>query len=157
MYCFYPLPLTRACHYIVKYCSTSVAASAYTKWHGTDVEFLTQTTVRIEVRKTDGSNNVGTGFFYHFISSDGTHVPAIITNKHVLEGAQKIRLVFNPRDQNNNPDLNGEKYQFEISELQNEWYKHPNPNIDLAFIAMNVPLAEMYKARFLPFLQVESL
>lgn len=125
-------------------------AAAHTEWHGTNVEFLTHNTVRIEVIKTDGSNSVGTGFFYQFFSSDGTPVPAIVTNKHVLEDAQRIRLLFNPRGQDNNVDLRAKKYGFEISEFQNGWYKHPNHDIDLAFIAMNVPLAQMDKNGFWP-------
>jgi V8-like Glu-specific endopeptidase len=131
-----------------------------TVWRGTNEEFLAHNTVRIEADLTDGGISVGTGFLYQFFSSDGTPVPAIVTNKHVLENVQRIRLVFNPRGQDSNVDLKADKFGFDISEFQNGWRKHPNPDIDLAFIAMNVPLARMSENGFLPqatFLTRENL
>ena len=65
-------------------------AAAHTEWHGTNVEFLTHNTVRIEVIKTDGSNSVGTGFFYQFFSSDGTPVPALLLTNTFLKMLKEL-------------------------------------------------------------------
>lgn len=113
------------------------------EWHGTNEEFLAHNTVRIEADLTDGQKGSGTGFLYLFLSSDGTSIPALITNRHVLEDAQTIRLLFSPRGQDSNVDLEADKHLFEISEFQSVWSKHPNPNIDLAFIPMSAPLDRM--------------
>jgi hypothetical protein len=125
-------------------------AAANTEWRGTDVEFLAHNTVRIEAVLADALNSVGTGFLYQFSSSDGTPVPALVTNAHVLQDAQKIRLLFNPRGQDNNVDLGANKLEYVISEFQNGWFRHPNPDIDLAFITMNAIVADMERNGTLP-------
>ena len=50
-------------------------------------ELLTYSTVRIECRLAGGGLSTGTGFFFRFLNNETTHVPAIVTNKHVVEGA----------------------------------------------------------------------
>lgn len=49
---------------------------------------LMYTTVPLYVKKNDGSQCSGTGFIYSIIETDNTSIPFLITNYHVLEGAE---------------------------------------------------------------------
>jgi hypothetical protein len=59
-------------------------------------ERISYSTVRIECQYTDGTQGTGTGFFFNFLvnKENNTHVPVVITNKHVINGAIKGRLIF---------------------------------------------------------------
>jgi hypothetical protein len=48
------------------------------------------TTARIVGRQKDGTENSGTGFFFRFTMQGGQTVPCLITNKHVVDGAQEL-------------------------------------------------------------------
>jgi len=59
-------------------------------------EAFSFTTVRIVANLKNGAS-VGTGFFYNFQSENGKVTPAIITNKHVVDGANTLDFVFHVR------------------------------------------------------------
>lgn len=65
-------------------------------------EQLTYSTARIECKLQDGSIGTGTGFFFRF-EVDNKFIPAIVTNKHVIEGAKRGMINFNLADQNGDP------------------------------------------------------
>lgn len=54
-------------------------------------EALAAATVRIECTVPQGTST-GTGFFYGFLKNGDQHVPAIVTNKHVVAGSPSIRV-----------------------------------------------------------------
>lgn len=60
-------------------------------------ERLAHSTVRIETTTAEGSGS-GTGFFYHFVDKGDAHVPAIVTNKHVVNGAIRGQFVLTEKD-----------------------------------------------------------
>jgi hypothetical protein len=94
-------------------------------------EQLAHSTVRIEVTYPDGSIGTGTGFFYRFaVSEDDLHVPAIVTNKHVVSGAATGKFHLTRAKNDGGPDyLSHEVY--ELPRFETLWTMHPNPNIDL--------------------------
>lgn len=93
-------------------------------------EQLTHSTVRIEVETSSGSKGTGTGFFYQFAETEGKHVPAIVTNKHVIEGAQRGRFHLTLADEHGNPVYSShEIYSFE--HFIQYWVPHPDPEVDL--------------------------
>ena len=49
----------------------------------------------LAIRTDRGS---GSGFIYQEDISDGTHIPMLITNKHVIEGCSQISLTFHLSD-----------------------------------------------------------
>lgn len=116
-----------------------------------DAEFLSHNTVRIEAELPDGYSSIGTGFLYQFLSSSKIGVPALVTNRHVLENALSVTLEFNPTGEDNKVDFNGRKLVFKVAEFQNGWYKHPNPNIDLAFIPMSEIMKRISESGVRPF------
>jgi trypsin-like peptidase len=89
-------------------------------------EQLAYSTVRIE---TDAGT--GTGFFYRFAAQDsGWHIPAIVTNKHVIEGASKGRFLISRAQPDGMPDLRRhETYAF--GDFSKVWTPHPSNDIDL--------------------------
>lgn len=97
-------------------------------------EQLTYSTIRIETDKF-----VGTGFFFNFkFEKDSTkHIPVVITNKHVVDGATRIFLYF--RKSINGVPENGSALIYEITNSNRTVIHHPNPKIDLVAI----PIAQI--------------
>lgn len=92
-------------------------------------EQLAHSTVRIETT-TAGGNGSGTGFFYRFANKGDTHVPAIVTNKHVVNGAIRGQFVLTEKNSNGEPVV-GKYHEFGFDNFQSQWIHHPDPNIDL--------------------------
>lgn len=92
-------------------------------------EQLAHSTVRIETITTTGSGS-GTGFFYRFADKGEKHVPAIITNKHVIDGAIKGQFVLTEASGEGEPVL-GKYHGFSFDNFQGHWFPHPNLDIDL--------------------------
>jgi hypothetical protein len=94
------------------------------------IDQLVHTTVRIECYTDAGEVSCGTGFFYTFCEEDGRAVPAIVTNKHVIDGSDGgiIRMsIYGP----DGARVFGQHVELPIFE-DKYWIKHPDPNIDLA-------------------------
>jgi len=95
-------------------------------------EQLTYSTVRIECEYSDGSYGTGTGFFFRFKEdkTNNLHIPVVITNKHVIKGSTKGRLLFTKADQNNNP-IDTEHFKLFFNNFDSFWKEHPNNDVDL--------------------------
>jgi V8-like Glu-specific endopeptidase len=94
------------------------------------MEQLTHSTVRIETTSNSGSWSCGTGFYMNFLEKDNSCFPVIITNKHVVSGAEvgKFHVTFSKND--GTPDIGNHKL-FEIENFEQTCIKHPDPNVDL--------------------------
>jgi hypothetical protein len=68
-------------------------------------EQLAYSTVRLEIRYPDGKTGTGTGFFYSFLQDGESHIPAIVTNKHVVKGAVTGKFHMTLADDDNNPKM----------------------------------------------------
>lgn len=93
-------------------------------------ELLVYSTVRIECEYTDGGTGTGTGFFFAFARNEKTHVPVIVTNKHVVEGACRGALHIHLRDESGLPSIQ-QSERFIFDNFQAQWIHHPEPNVDL--------------------------
>lgn len=112
-------------------------------------EQLTHCTVRIECQTLSGEVSVGTGFFFKFLQKGDpgdTHVPVIITNKHVIEGAQWGRFYLNIADENG-MQIKGEREHFSMGEFEPAWIKHPDPNVDLCFLPLGNLMRLFYQTQ----------
>jgi hypothetical protein len=88
--------------------------------------------VRIEATLGDGSKSTGSGFAYSFAQrEDGMYVPAIVTNKHVVEGAKSVSLPISVADNDGNPTGTFEVITYA---LQNNVIMHPDSEVDLCAI-----------------------
>lgn len=102
-------------------------------------EKLMHSTIRIEVlNKKNDVVSTGTGFFFSFSIEEKNDVPVIITNKHVVEGANRGRLVFTVGEENN-PKY-GEKFRYIMEGFEQMFIPHPEKDVDLCII----PLAQIH-------------
>lgn len=93
-------------------------------------EQLAHSTVRLECQLSDGRLSTGTGFFYRFAERDGSFVPAIVTNKHVVAGAVTGRFHMTLADSNGEA-LPKSHEAFSFSGFERLWFPHPEPDVDL--------------------------
>ena len=94
-------------------------------------EQIQHSTVRIETILNNGSISTGTGFFFKFLENgNGEHIPAIITNKHVIKdskiGVFRLTLV----NSDGKPDYT-KTQEYKLPNFQQYWIGHPDPEIDL--------------------------
>ncbi len=112
-------------------------------------EQLTHCTVRIECQTLSGELSVGTGFFFKFLQegdAGDTHVPVIITNKHVVDGAQYGDFYLNLADESGT-QISGARERFRLGEFEAGWIKHPDPDVDLCFLPLGVVMRLFYQAQ----------
>lgn len=95
-------------------------------------EQLAYSTVRIECECYDGSLRFGTGYFMRFKEDKTSHtnIPVVITNKHVINGAKKGRLIFSTTNQNGEPN-DKDHFILIINNFQDQWIWHPDQYVDL--------------------------
>jgi hypothetical protein len=108
-------------------------------------EMLAYSTVRIECEFDNGSGT-GTGFFFQFLNDPetGTHIPVVITNKHVVTGAKKGRLIISKKDANGNPNDN-DHFQVFFENFESLWRMHPLDDVDLCAMPIGPFLNEADK------------
>jgi hypothetical protein len=100
----------------------------------TGVEQLYFTTVRLE---TEGASisGVGTAALVshqteNMVDTDENYT-FLVTNKHVIEGAEIGRFFFTRKDEGGNPRL-GNQFNIVISDFEQRWTGHPSADVDIA-------------------------
>lgn len=95
-------------------------------------EQLQYSTVRIECEHSDGSGSTGSGYFFKFKESEesGDYIPVVITNKHVINGAVRGRLILTTMNELGEP-LDTQHFNISIDDFESYWVKHPDPDVDL--------------------------
>jgi hypothetical protein len=110
------------------------------------IDHLLYSTTRIEADFPDGRTGIGTGFFMAFMP-DSDHpdriFPALITNKHMIEGATSGRILLHEANVNSDGTRQPShaRVYSEIADFSSAWVTHPNPDIDLA----GAPLGKMIR------------
>lgn len=107
-------------------------------------ERLAHSTVRIEC-DLQGGIGTGTGFFYSLDRVGDQHVPVIVTNKHVIQGARKGRFLLTLQDSNGMPEV-GKFQAYELDNFEEHWFPHPDPNVDLCVMPIASLLTEAVKS-----------
>lgn len=102
-------------------------------------EQLTYSTARIEC-KTTNSTSTGTSFFYRFLDQGDAHIPALVTNKHVVKDTQQGRLHLTLRSPDGNP-LPSQYMEIVLDDFEERWINHPDPDVDLCIM----PIAPLLK------------
>lgn len=94
---------------------------------------IVKSTVRIVC-----DNGIGTGFFFVFLDKEDPTKgrPLIVTNKHVVEGAQQVHLRLNLKPNKNNLPF----FDVLIKDVSQLFLHHPDPEVDLCAL----PLATVY-------------
>jgi hypothetical protein len=113
---------------------------------------LVRSTVRLLAGPENGQpSSVGTGFFYKAVHPEkGLAKILILTNKHVVRGADVIRFVLSSAvsvgnlDEQHQPK--GRKDHMFVLPLANNTYPHPDPAIDLVGIDITIPYGQVLQA-----------
>ena len=87
-------------------------------------------TARVSAIKS-GQRHYGSAFFFRFADDGKTHIPALITNKHVIDGAEAGTIVFHTINSESGVRPSS-KREVNIANFQDVWLRHPDDNIDLA-------------------------
>ena len=107
-------------------------------------EALTYSTVRIECVLSKGQVGVGTGFFYVFLQDGNMNVPALVTNKHVVQNAKEGLFLLHIADQEGGPKL-GTNITVKLDAFEQRWIPHPDPTTDLCIMPVAPLLHEANK------------
>lgn len=110
------------------------------------IDHLLYSTTRIEAYLPDGRTSIGTGFFMAFMPDPDTpdrYFPALITNRHVVEGATGGRILLHEANvkSDGTRQPSGTRVYSEIADFSNAWVTHPDPEVDLA----GAPLGKMIR------------
>ena len=94
---------------------------------------LLYATCRIVARNTDGSESIGTGFFFSYPASDNQVLQALVTNKHVVRDTVEYDLWFHLASEEGDQLLrpSGEIHGFRLRMLDQGWFDHPSADVDL--------------------------
>lgn len=106
----------------------------------TPSETLMHTTVRLECLLDGNRSSTGTGFFFSFKVDEKTHIPVIITNRHVIDRAEVGTFVLTKMNDQGEPIL-GATERVVLDNFESLWVKHPEDNVDLAVF----PIAPLYR------------
>lgn len=95
-------------------------------------EQLTYSTVRIECELKSGGVSTGTGFFFKFLEDkkNKRHVPVVVTNKHVIKGAKKGKLIITKANDKGEP-IDTEHFTLAFDNFETFWRLHPDADVDL--------------------------
>jgi len=102
-------------------------------------EQICYSTIRIESQTKDGACT-GTGFFFNFLEdpNNKTHVPCIVTNKHVVEGAINGILVLTCILSDGTEFLE----RVIVPNFREAWLFHPLSDVDLCIMPFQ-PIVEL--------------
>jgi hypothetical protein len=92
-------------------------------------------TTRIECTRRDGLTSTGTGFHFHFNVTPKSHIPALITNKHVIKDASTGKFWMNLEASDGGP-LAQSHQVIELQNFDSYWIPHPDPAIDLCALPL---------------------
>lgn len=95
-------------------------------------EQLTYSTVRIECELKSGGISTGTGFFFNFLEDKEkkSHVPVVVTNKHVIKDAKKGKLIITKANDKGEP-IDTAHFTLAFDDFETFWRLHPDADVDL--------------------------
>jgi hypothetical protein len=99
-------------------------------------EQLLFSTVRIETQDVQGIKGYGTGFFFAITPTGADNILAIITNKHVIEGAVTGELRFHESTNEYTESSlievpSDNSFNVSLDRFEERWIHHPNSDVDL--------------------------
>lgn len=108
-------------------------------------EQITYSTVLIKCQYSDGTSGSGTGFLVNLFQGEEADVivPALITNRHVVENSVNVCFEFCKADDVGNP-VDTETVPVVCS--GNSWICHPNKDVDLSCLLLGEILNRMQQA-----------
>jgi hypothetical protein len=109
-------------------------------------EQLLHETVLLECANADGKIiSTGTSFFFSFLNHGGTAIQALITNKHVVDGASEAFITLTMQKPDGTPDFGNNK-RIKLSDVVVAWLPHPDQKTDLIAAIIGPGLQKLYDA-----------
>lgn len=105
-------------------------------------------TVRITTIATDGGVSFGTGFLMDIDPKPGFQTPVLITNKHVVAGADVMQFAFTKQQPNADQPILGETHMVTITEAAAAWTGHPDPTIDVTVMPLATVISQATEPLF---------
>jgi hypothetical protein len=109
-------------------------------------ENLYYATIRIYTIDKEGVEGFGTGFFFTINginqAKETVTIDLLITNKHVIEDAEKAFLVLHLGPVENGIPIGG-TYDLQIEDFESKFKLHPDPEIDLCALDFTPYLREL--------------
>ncbi len=96
------------------------------------IEQLIHCTARMEAYKAGVLISFGSSFMFQFMI-DGVSYPCLITNKHVVKGADRVDFAVTLSDDISGPVL-GKHRRISVSPIAIRLVAHPDPDVDLVAI-----------------------
>ncbi len=93
-----------------------------------------------------GGRSVGTGYICGIEHQSGKAVPVLITNKHVIENAEKIRVCMHTAAKEDSPEPDGDLVFMELPAVMTTVIWHDDPEVDLCGILLG-PFINIWKQR----------
>ncbi len=111
----------------------------------TPAEKVLYCTLRIETEGQEPDQvRAGTAFIFSLTDSEQEPFPCIITNKHVVHGAQRGHFFFTVKKQGK-PKM-GKRIDIRMDNFEAQWYGHPDPDIDVAAMPLGPLVRETQQA-----------
>jgi len=102
----------------------------------TPTEQLMYATVRLFYR-TPTQTKWGTAFFFNFFKTETASVPALVTNRHVVEDMASCSFILTARADDGTPDLS-KQIPITLSDFQNAWLPHPSADLAIIPVARTI-------------------
>lgn len=96
-------------------------------------DYVIKCTARVDAFSNENAIGKGTGFFCILAEKDGRQICGLITNKHVVENANNVRILLSVQP----PDGEIKHSSFRIDINKSNLIPHPNPNIDACAIIVS--------------------
>ncbi|MCP1760016.1 S1-C subfamily serine protease [Bradyrhizobium japonicum] len=100
------------------------------------LEQVQHATVIIRCVNKAGQNSSGTGFLFAFFKHEGREVQAVVTNKHVIAGAEKGVFRWTLKNSSDGPDYGKFHDVVYEKDFEKGWLAHPDPTVDLAIFLL---------------------
>ena len=97
---------------------------------------LLYTAVRLETKFRDGSSGAGTSFVFRDAASPAGQDLFLVSNKHVVAGAEEAYLYFTEKNADNQPIV-GTPFFLQNSMFWMQWHGHPDVNIDVSVMPLS--------------------
>jgi hypothetical protein len=115
------------------------------------LEQVQHVTVIIRCVNKAGQNSSGTGFLFAFFRHAGQEVQAIVTNKHVVAGAEKGWFRWTLKNSADGPDYGKFHDVVYEKDFERGWLPHPDAAVDLAIFLLGNTFETLTKAGNSPY------
>lgn len=108
-------------------------------------ENLLFSTVKIDIKDSDGNDGSATGFIFNYELEPSKNISFVITNKHVIEKSVYGEIKFHEKKIGENVVLLGKSITGEMDNMKDRWVTHPDDQIDIAAMPITKAIMDELK------------